>query len=66
VIGEIARTLQVLRREGMAVLLVEQNAKLTFSVADRCVVFENGEVVKQGTSEELRGDSEIRRIYLGI
>ena len=66
VIGEIARTLQVLRRGGMAILLVEQNAKLTFSVADRCVVFENGEVVKQGTSEELRGDSEIRRIYLGI
>lgn len=50
----------------MAILLVEQNAKPPFSVADRCVVFENGEVVEEGASEDLRDDSEIRRIYLGM
>ena len=65
-IAEIARTLQVLRRQGMGILLVEQNAKLTFTLTDRCVVLENGEVVREGASEELRDDPDVRRIYLGI
>jgi branched-chain amino acid transport system ATP-binding protein len=65
-VREIESTLQVLRREGMSILLVEQNARLTFTLTDRCVVLENGEVVKEGSSEELRDDPEVRRIYLGI
>jgi branched-chain amino acid transport system ATP-binding protein len=65
-IGEIARTLRVLRGQGMGILLVEQNAKLTFTLTDRCVVLENGAVVKEGASEELRDDADVRRIYLGI
>jgi branched-chain amino acid transport system ATP-binding protein len=65
-IKEIARTLQVLRGQGMSILLVEQNAKLTFTLADRCVVLENGQVVREGASDELRDDPEVRRIYLGI
>ena len=65
-IGEIARALQVLRRQGMSILLVEQNAKLTFSLADRCLVLENGEVVREGASDELRDDPGVRRVYLGI
>jgi branched-chain amino acid transport system ATP-binding protein len=50
----------------MGILLVEQNAKLTFTLTDRCVVLENGEVVREGASEELRDDPDVRRIYLGI
>ena len=65
-IAEISRSLQVLRRQGMSILLVEQNAKLTFTLADRCVVMEGGEVVKEGSSEALRDDPDVRRIYLGI
>jgi branched-chain amino acid transport system ATP-binding protein len=65
-VAEIARTLRVLRDQGMSILLVEQNAKLTFTLADRCVVLENGEVVREGASAELRDDPEVRRIYLGI
>jgi branched-chain amino acid transport system ATP-binding protein len=66
VIREISNALQALRGEGMGILLVEQNAKLTFALADRCVVLENGEVVKEGASDELRDDPDVRRIYLGI
>jgi branched-chain amino acid transport system ATP-binding protein len=66
VIGEISNALQALRGQGMGILLVEQNAKLTFALADRCVVLENGEAVKEGPSDELRDDPEVRRIYLGI
>jgi len=50
----------------MSMLLVEQNAKLTFGLTDRCLVLENGQVVKEGTSESLREDADVRRIYLGI
>lgn len=65
-IDDIARSLRHLRQEGMSMLLVEQNAKLTFGLTDRCLVLENGAVVKEGTSEELRDDPDVRRIYLGI
>lgn len=65
-IDDIARSLRRLRQEGMSMLLVEQNAKLTFGLTDRCLVLENGTVVKEGTSETLRDDPDVRRIYLGI
>jgi branched-chain amino acid transport system ATP-binding protein len=47
-------------------LLVEQNAKLTFGLTDRCIVLENGKVVKEGTSAELQSDPAVRQIYLGM
>ncbi|MGH7762039.1 MAG: ABC transporter ATP-binding protein [Candidatus Dormibacteraceae bacterium] len=65
-IEDIAAALRRLRVEGVSLLLVEQNAKLTFGLTDRCVVLENGEIVKEGTSAELRQDTDVRRIYLGI
>ena len=65
VIEDIARSLGRLRREGVGLLLVEQNARLTFSLTDRCLVLENGRAVKEGPSEVLRDDPDVRRIYLG-
>jgi branched-chain amino acid transport system ATP-binding protein len=65
-IDDIAVALRRLRAEGVSMLLVEQNAKLTFGLTDRCLVLENGRVVKEGTSAELRDDPDVRRIYLGI
>ena len=65
-IEEVVRGLLRLRQEGMSMLLVEQNAKLTFALTNRCLVLENGEVVKEGASEDLRDDADVRRIYLGI
>jgi branched-chain amino acid transport system ATP-binding protein len=65
VIEDIARSLGRLRQEGVGLLLVEQNARLTFSLTDRCLVLENGRGVKEGPSEVLRDDPDVRRIYLG-
>ena len=65
-IDDIAAALQRLRGEGVGMLLVEQNAKLTFGLTDRCVVLENGEIVKESASAELRRDPDFRRIYLGV
>ena len=66
VVDQIVEALRELRRGGMSILLVEQNAKVTFSVTDDCLVLENGRRVKDGPSSRLRHDPDVRRIYLGI
>ena len=50
---------------GTTVLLVEQNAKKALSIADRAYVLEIGKIVKTGTGEELLGDEDIIKAYLG-
>jgi branched-chain amino acid transport system ATP-binding protein len=62
----ILKTLLRLRDEGLAILLVEQNATLTFEATQRCLVMENGHTVLTGPASELRHNSDVRRIYLGI
>ncbi|MDH6214379.1 ABC transporter ATP-binding protein [Streptomyces pseudovenezuelae] len=65
-VGFILDTLQRLREEGLSLLLVEQNAKLTFGATSHCLVMENGTVAMTGTSEELSQDTRVRQIYLGL
>lgn len=65
-VGEILSALKRLREEGMSLLLVEQNAKLTFGATSHCLVMENGGVAMTGTSEELSQDVRVRQIYLGL
>ena len=65
-VENILAVLQRLRAEGLSLLLVEQNAKLTFEATSSCLVVENGEVAMRGTSAELRHDPQVRRIYLGL
>lgn len=65
-IEDILDVLIRLRGEGLSLLLVEQNAKLTFGVTSHCLVMENGTVAMTGTSDDLRHDSQVRQIYLGL
>ncbi|GAA0480596.1 ABC transporter ATP-binding protein [Paractinoplanes deccanensis] len=65
-VGDILTVLQRLRSEGLTLLLVEQNAKLTFEATSSCLVVENGAVAMSGTSAELRNDPRVRQIYLGL
>jgi branched-chain amino acid transport system ATP-binding protein len=50
---------------GVAMLVVEQNANLAFTLVDSAVVLETGRIVLTGSSAELKGMDEIRRAYLG-
>ncbi len=62
---EIFAVLQKLREAGTTILLVEQNARMALNLADRGYVIETGEVVIEGTSEELLANREVQRAYLG-
>src|SRR5262245_7506898 len=62
---QIFRTVAEIRRQGVAVLLVEQNVHLAFTVADRAYVMETGRVRLQGTPAELSRDEAVVRTYLG-
>jgi branched-chain amino acid transport system ATP-binding protein len=63
VIGE---TLRRLRDEGLSLLLVEQNAMLTFETTTDCLVLENGEIALSGTAAELSRNPRVRSVYIGV
>ena len=54
-----------IRREGVTVLMVEQNAYAALEMCDRAYLLENGHIVKDGTAADMLADPAIRRAYLG-
>jgi branched-chain amino acid transport system ATP-binding protein len=64
-VREIFRIIEEIHAEGTTILLVEQNARKALGIADRGYVLETGEIVLQGTAEELRNNDEVRKSYLG-
>ena len=64
-VEQIFDIIKLLHKEGTTILLVEQNAQMALSVADRAYVLETGKITLSGTGEELIRSDEIRRAYLG-
>ncbi|MGY4480282.1 ABC transporter ATP-binding protein [Bradyrhizobium sp. USDA 3364] len=65
IVQEILRVIGQLKSEGLTIILVEQNARLALSVADRGYVIEVGRIVLQGSSAELSADPRLSQAYLG-
>ena len=65
VIQQIFEIIEQLRRDGVTVFLVEQNANQALKLADRGYVLENGLIVMQGSGDELLRDPRVREAYLG-
>jgi branched-chain amino acid transport system ATP-binding protein len=65
VVREVFNIVQELNGEGTSVLLVEQNARMALSVADRAYVLEAGRIHLEGRGSELMHDDRVRKIYLG-
>ena len=65
IVGDIFRIIADLRATGVAILLVEQNARAALQVADRGYVLETGRVTLEGDAGALAGDSRIVEMYLG-
>jgi branched-chain amino acid transport system ATP-binding protein len=63
---EIFQAIKAIQRAGMAILLVEQDARSALSIAERAYVLEHGRIVREGTAAELSRDDGIRRAYLGL
>ena len=57
--------IQSLHKAGTTILLVEQNAQMALSIADRAYVLENGKVSLSGTGEELAKSEQVQKAYLG-
>ena len=63
---EIFEAIRGIRRKGMGILLVEQDARSTIDIADRVYVLEQGRVAHQGSAHDMADDNYIRRAYLGV
>ena len=65
IVLDVLATISRLRDEGIASIIVEQNADVALSVADRVIVLDNGRVAWAGSAAVLRGDKALRRQLLG-
>ena len=63
---QVFDTVKRIREEGISILIVEQNVKMTLSIADRGYVLENGRIVLEGSGGELLGNPHVKKAYLGI
>ncbi len=66
VVTQVGEVLTRLRSTGLAVLLVEQDLRLAFDVAERVLVMQKGEIVHQSTVTEFRSDGERAHALLGV
>ncbi|MDE2430564.1 MAG: ABC transporter ATP-binding protein [Burkholderiales bacterium] len=66
IVKEIFHIIQRLRQTGVAILLVEQNARAALQVADYAYVLEMGEIALEGAASELAGDQRVIDTYLGL
>ena len=66
IVDQIFEIIAGLKRRGITVLLVEQNAYAALAIADRGYVMETGRIALHGTGRELLEDSKVRSAYLGV
>ena len=64
-VEQIFDMIKMLHEQGTTILLVEQNAQMALSIADRGYVLETGKVQLSGTGAELSASGEIKKAYLG-
>ncbi len=65
-VSEIFHMVENVRKQGVTVMLVEQNVKHTLAMCDRAYILENGRITMTGTSKELLNNDHIKQAYLGL
>ncbi|MEI6469911.1 MAG: ABC transporter ATP-binding protein [Betaproteobacteria bacterium] len=65
IVQEVEQTIAKIKAMGTTILLVEQNASMALRLSDRAYVYEAGDIVLQGTGEELQNHPEVSKAYLG-
>jgi ABC-type branched-subunit amino acid transport system ATPase component len=66
IVQEIAKTLNIIRDQGITTIIVEQNAVAALKLADRAVILDTGTVVYDGSAKEVLDDEALRAKYLAI
>ena len=64
-VKEIFHIIKEVHKQGITVLLVEQNAKMALAIADRAYVLETGKITLSGTGRELLNNEKVKKAYLG-
>ena len=64
-VKEIFSIVKEVHKQGITVLLVEQNAKMALAIADRAYVLETGNIVLEGSGKELLNSANVQKAYLG-
>lgn len=65
-VDQIFEEILKIRKNGITVLMAEQNAEKTLSFADYAYVLSEGEVAMQGSGEELLKNDQVQKVYLGM
>ncbi len=64
-VGDIQELVRHLKRRGIGVLITDHNVRETLGLIDRAYIINSGEVLTQGTAEQIISNADVRRIYLG-
>lgn len=64
-VGEIRELVAHLKTRGLGVLITDHNVRETLSIVDRAYILHDGQVLMSGTPDEVIGDENVRRVYLG-
>jgi len=62
---DLQKIISDLRAGGIGVLITDHSVRETLSVTERAYIIDEGRIFRQGTPEQLAGDPEVRRVYLG-
>jgi len=65
IVKEIFNIIQEIHKQGVTVLLIEQNANVSLKIADYAYVMETGSIILQGSGKELLNNAEVKKAYLG-
>jgi branched-chain amino acid transport system ATP-binding protein len=65
-VAEVFRTTLKVSREGVTILLVEQNVRQSLKMAHRAYVLENGRIVMEGMGKDLMTNNHVKEAYLGL
>ena len=66
IVQDVLRSIRQLNRQGMTILLVEQNVAVSLKISERAYVLENGRVAMSGRDADLLVDDRVRQAYLGL
>jgi branched-chain amino acid transport system ATP-binding protein len=65
IVTKIMETIEDINRKGVTIFLSEQNARMALEISTRGYVMENGRIVLEGAAEELAGNEEVKKAYIG-